>query len=307
MTLTICIPVYNFDVNELVNDLTRQIDNQNLEGVNIVLIDDASNQTYKSINSNLEEKVNRFIYLENNIGRSKIRNLFLNYSKSEYLLFLDCDGKIINENFLKIYIDFISKMSSDVIYGGRKVSENQPSSNYRLRWRFAVKRENLPLEVRLRSPYLDFQTNNFVVKKQVLEQVPFNENITQYGYEDLIFSRDLKHNKFKIQHIENPVLNNDVETNSDFLVKADHSALSLAQLLGNDDDLERVKNIRLAEAYLLLKKTGTAGIYSFFYYFTKSTITKILLSGNAPLKLLDLYKLGQLIGYMNKFQSNDRS
>ena len=106
MKLSICIPVFNFDVNDLVNDLQSQINSENLDA-EIILIDDASNQEFISINENIQAKVSQFIFLDKNIGRSKIRNLFLKYVQSEYLLFLDCDGKIISKTFLKNYIDFI--------------------------------------------------------------------------------------------------------------------------------------------------------------------------------------------------------
>ena len=118
MKLSICIPVFNFDVNELISDLQNQIDSDKLDA-EILLIDDASNREFVNINENLQSKVNQFIFLDKNIGRSKIRNLFLKYTNSEYLLFLDCDGKIINNNFLKTYFDFINKQNPDVIFGGR--------------------------------------------------------------------------------------------------------------------------------------------------------------------------------------------
>ena len=299
MRLSICIPVFNFDVNELINDLQSQIDCENLDS-EIVLIDDASDQEFISINKNLQAKVSQFIFLDKNIGRSKIRNLFLKYAQSEYLLFLDCDGKIINENFLKTYFDFINNQNPDVIFGGRKVSEIEPDSEYGLRWKFATERENLPVSQRLKAPYLDFQTNNFVVKKSVLEKVRFNEGITQYGYEDLVFSKDLQDHQIKIDHIDNPIFNNDVESNISFLSKADQSAKSLAQLMRSDKNFERVSQIRLAKAYLLMKKTGIIFIYQLIYKLSKSQIEKKLLTGKASLKVLDFYKLGQLIDYMNK-------
>ncbi|KFC24413.1 glycosyltransferase family 2 protein [Chryseobacterium sp. FH1] len=299
MKLSICIPVFNFDVNELIDDLQNQIDSENLD-VEIILIDDASSHEFVNINKNLETKVSQFIFLEKNIGRSKIRNLFLKYTNSEYLLFLDCDGKVINENFIKTYFDFISKQNPDVIFGGRKVSESEPDSAFGLRWKFATERENLPVSQRLKAPYLDFQTNNFVVKKSVLEDVPFDEKIMQYGYEDLVFSKDLQDHQVKIDHIDNPIFNNDVESNAIFLSKADQSAKSLAQLINNDKNFERVSQIRLAKAYLLMKKTGIIFIYKLIYKILKSQIEKKLLTGKASLKVLDFYKLGQLIGYMNK-------
>lgn len=299
MKLSICIPVYNFDVNGLVNDLQNQIVCNNLDA-EIILIDDASATEFINKNKNLENTVSQFIFLDKNIGRSKIRNLFPNYSQSEYLLFLDCDGKIIGHNFLKNYIDFININNPDVVFGGRKVSEIQPDSEFGLRWKFATERENLPVERRVKEPYLDFQTNNFLVKKNILELVPFNENITQYGYEDLVFSKDLQDHQIKIDHIDNPILNNDVECNSVFLSKADQSAKSLSQLIKNDKNFEKLSKIRLVKAYFFMRKTGTIFIYNFIYKFSKSQIEKKLLTGKASLKVLDFYKLGQLIGYMNR-------
>jgi len=300
MKLSICIPVFNFDVNDLVRDLSQQILSDRLDA-EIILIDDASTDIFVKINDNLKDKVSSFIFLEENIGRSRIRNLFLDYTaQSAYLLFLDCDGKIISQSFLKTYCDFIERQNPDVIFGGRQVSNIKPSSEYGLRWKFATERENLPVLKRLISPYLDFQTNNFVVKRSVLERIPFNTSITQYGYEDLVFSKDLQDHSIKIDHIENPVFNNDVESNDVFLSKADESAKSLAQLIKTDENFDKVSDIRLVKAYLVLRKTGLIKIYLKIYRITKNRIIKKLLSGNASLKMLDLYKLGQFIGYMNK-------
>lgn len=299
MKLSICIPVYNFDVNDLVNDLNDQIVSHNLDA-EIILIDDASDAEFVQKNKPLEDIVNHFIFLDNNIGRSKIRNLFSKYAISEYLLFLDCDGKIISKNFVKNYLDFINEKRPDVVYGGRKVDESKPKPEFGLRWRFAVERENLPVKVRIKSPYLDFQTNNFIVKKSILKQNPFDESIGQYGYEDLIFAKDLYKAKVKIDHIENPIFNNDVETNAIFLEKADQSAKSLAHLIKTDKDVEKSSKIKLAKAYFRLKKTGGIFLYRFLYRLLKPFIQKKLLEGTASLRILDFYKLGQLIYYMNK-------
>ncbi len=299
MKLTICIPIYNFDVNNLVNDLIDQINSDQLEA-EIILIDDGSDKEFINKNKNLQEKVSRFIFLENNMGRSKIRNLFLKYSESDFMLFLDCDGKIINHYFLKNYYDFITKNNPDVIYGGRKVDAEKPNSEFGLRWKFATERENLPLKLRLRIPYSSFQTNNFIVRKSILQKNPFNEDITQYGYEDLIFAKDLFKIKINIDHIDNPIFNNDVETNEIFLAKADQSAKSLAQLIRKDKDVEKISKIKLAKAYHRLKKTGGIFLYRLIYKISKPLIKRKLLGGNASLSILDFYKLGQLIHYMNK-------
>ena len=153
--LSVCIPVYNFDVTELITDIRNQINTDDLDA-EIIFIDDASQEEMRQRNEIVKSLTDHYILLEKNIGRSKIRNLFLKYSKSDYLLFLDCDGKIITKGFIKNYINFINNHHPDVVYGGRTVNESKPDLRYGLRWKFAIERENLPVDVRRKNPYRDF-------------------------------------------------------------------------------------------------------------------------------------------------------
>lgn len=60
MMLSICIPIYNFDVNRLIKSLSKEIIGNNLKA-EIVLIDDASDEKFKTIN---EEECNKFKYIQ---------------------------------------------------------------------------------------------------------------------------------------------------------------------------------------------------------------------------------------------------
>ena len=71
----------------------------------LFVIDDYSSNFYKKINAPIEEMDNiQFISLEKNIGRSKIRNMFIDISKFDKLLFIDCDCSISSKMFLKIIL-----------------------------------------------------------------------------------------------------------------------------------------------------------------------------------------------------------
>ena len=190
--LSICIPVYNFIISDLVLTLQRQIQLYSLDA-EIIVIDDGSGGSIAIANQFANTNNTRYIVLPKNVGRSKVRNHFLQFAKGDYLLFLDCDGKITNQDFLKIYCNYIAEKKPIVIYGGRVLPDNLPSNDYKLRWNFAMQRENLSLEKRLLKPYRSFQTNNFVVRKNVFAEFNFNENLNQYGYEDLLFAMDLKY------------------------------------------------------------------------------------------------------------------
>ncbi|EJL74652.1 glycosyltransferase family 2 protein [Chryseobacterium populi] len=298
MKLSICIPVYNFDVRELVSDLKKEITAGSIDA-EIILIDDASEDKFIQINRTLQPEVKNFIFLEKNIGRSQIRNLFLYYSKGDYLLFLDCDGKIISENFLNNYVRFIEKNTdTKVIYGGRKVSETFPDENHHLRWKFAVERENLPVKFRLEKPYLSFQTNNFVIKKEVLEKVHFNPEFQKYGYEDLLFAMDLKSEEIRIGHIDNPIFNNDLEDNKVYLQKVEESVDSLSKMLRNKELNAKLSEVKLVKAYQMLDKQPLKPLFRLFFGLRKERLKESLLKGNTGLRYLDFYKLGLLLEKM---------
>lgn len=298
MKLSICIPVYNFDVRELVIDLKKQINCQNIDA-EIILIDDASKEECKRMNSEVQKITHRFISLEKNIGRSRIRNLFLRYASGEYLLFLDCDGKIIEKSFLKKYTQFIQEYPyTQIIYGGRKVLDSPTDSDHYLRWKFAVERESLPVELRRENPFLSFQTNNFVILKDVFEKVAFNPGFQKYGYEDLLFAMDLKGEHIKIDHIDNPILNNDLESNSVYLGKVEESVESLSHMLKDETLISKLSEVKLVKLYNQLKKMPFKVIPGLFFNLGERILKRKLLKGNVSLRYLDIYKLGLLFRKM---------
>ena len=299
MKLTICIPVYNFDVRELVRDIHFQISENQIDA-EIILIDDASSQDFKNLNQEISELTENFVFLEKNVGRSLIRNLFLYYSKGEFLLYLDCDGKIISSDFIKNYIDFIKENpETQVIYGGRKVSEEPPEQNKYLRWKFAFERENLPVDKRKEFPALSFQTNNFVVKKEVLQKVNFNPEFQKYGYEDLLFAMDLKAAEIEIDHLDNPIFNNDIEENEIYIQKVEESVESLAKMLKNKKIKDKISEIKLVKAYEKMNKNATGFWFRKLFNLRREKVLQKLRKGNVSLRYLDFYKLGILFEKMD--------
>ncbi len=218
---------------ELVFELKREIKEHTINA-EIILIDDASNDHFKTINNEIISEVNNFIFLEKNIGRSKIRNLFLDYAKGDYLLFLDCDGKLSTLIFLVFILNILRIIpKTDVFYGGRIVAKTLLNKKYILRWKFATERENLPVFKRREKPYLSFQTNNFIIKKEIFAKVQFDPEFENYGYEDLLFAMDLKSENVTIDHIDNPIFNNDLETNEAYLKKVENLWKVLPKCLKN--------------------------------------------------------------------------
>lgn len=293
MKISVCIPIYNFDVRELVDDLKKEIKNQSIDA-EIVLIDDASEENFRQINNELQNKVEQFVLLEKNIGRSRIRNLFLNYTKGDFLLFLDCDVKIDDKNFLANYLKEIDQNRGvEVLYGNFKIS---PAHSRTLRNLYSVEKEIFSVE--RSSDFALLKTVNFIIKRNVLEKFPFNEVLLNYGYEDFVFAKTLEFSKVKFSAIQNPVIHFDDASNEDFLNKTKTAIDSLCLLLQNSDNEKFIKDIKVYRVAKKIKNIKMKSPFLFLYSLLEKKIVMNLLSKSPNLKYFDLYKLGLLLRKM---------
>lgn len=286
--ISICIPVYNFDVRQLVHDLLEQMD----ESMELILIDDASNEGIKQINSELKSERVVFFELEKNVGRSKIRNLFLNFAKNDFLLFLDCDSQVVSKVFILNYYKLIST-NVRLVCGGRIYEKSCPSVSQSLRWKYGVTRESKNAKERNRYPNDSFMTNNFLIAKEVLASNPFDERLIQYGHEDTLLGIQLKKKQINILHIENPVLNNDVETNAVFMQKTEQSLENLQQINDFYEDKIALENsITILRVAKKLQRYKLKWAFKLLYKLIgKSLRNNLISSKNPSMRKFELYKL----------------
>jgi len=292
--ISICIPIYNYDVAALVNELNSQAKQASVP-FEIVLIDDCSTEAFKALNKELCNKHN-YIQLDKNMGRARIRNRFLEYAKYDHLLFLDCDSLIISETFIADYVKYISQNKVyNVVCGGRIYDKAQPKRNKMLRWKYGIKRESQSAKIRKLSPNKSFMTNNFLMERWVFDKVKFDERIVEYGHEDTLFGYELMKNNISIGHIENPVLNGDVEDNDEYLQKTENGIVNLVQILHYlDDDPEFVRNVSLLDYFEKIKSKHFLWFIKLKYLFWGPIIRYFLVKGFVNLWLFDFYKLGFL-------------
>lgn len=136
------------------------------------------------------------------------------------------------------------------------------------------------------------------LKERFLVRLNLILNFENYGYEDLLFAMDLKFEDIKIHHIDNPIFNNDLETNEIYLKKAEESVESLAKMLKTESLKPKISEIKLVKAYNFLQKTYLSFIFQPLFSFMEEKIKKNLISNNPNLRNLDLYKLGLLLRKM---------
>lgn len=291
--LSICIPIYNRDMRDTVSCLATQVEQVEVP-CQIICIDDCSAQRYREQNSPLASMC-QYVQLEENIGRARIRNLFLQYAQYEYLLFLDCDS-LPQEGFLQRYVEIL-RQQPRVVCGGRVYDPATDDRQHHLRYTYGIRCESHPAAERSRQPYKSFMTNNFIVHREVLETVPFDERIALYGHEDTLFGYCLMQQGIPIVHIDNPVVNGDVETNSEFLRKTREGVESLATIYNwMKDDPLFLQQVSLLNFYGKVKKVGLTGFTGWIYKHSKATLEKRFLKGkHVSMKAFAFYKLGLFI------------
>jgi glycosyltransferase involved in cell wall biosynthesis len=289
--LSILIPAYNYDVRNFVTELHKQSTSCDIT-FEIRCYDDGSEEKYTSLNSELGQ-LEHVIYRElpGNIGRSAIRNLLGREAKYEYLLFLDCDSYPEYPDFIARYAELLNPLM--LLYGGRTYDPNPPADQeYFLRWHYGTHREVFPVNDRKNKPYHSFQTNNFVIPREIFRSIGLNEGLKGYGHEDTQFGNQLKARNILIHHIDNPLRHLGLETTDEFIQKTNEGIKNLHYLMNHGYD---VSTIKLARYYKLLFNLGLAGFAGRIIRLKEKYIMKNLYSNKPKLRNFDLYKLLKLI------------
>jgi cellulose synthase/poly-beta-1,6-N-acetylglucosamine synthase-like glycosyltransferase len=299
MILSICIPIYNTDIRPLATELHRQIQAYSSE-VELLFLDDASDVFFKELNRSVGA-FSDYQELPLNIGRSKIRNAFLPFVKGTHLLFLDGDSIIQRSDFIQKYLQFLNDHSIDLLVGGREETTSRPSRSQMLRWEYSRKRESKTTEERIADRTSGFKSNNFIVRKSIFEENPFDESIVKYGHEDTLFGFQLYTKGVVCHHIDNPIKNDDLVENHTFLLKTKDAVSNLwriSQKLQDDRFNQQQKLLRLA-LRIHQSKVIRLVFHPFGIVF-QPMLSFMLTTGYFRLWMFDLYRLIELERIISK-------
>lgn len=296
--ISICIPIYNTVVTSLVTELRLQC--EALDGqYEIILIDDASNLSFQIINRELSELDNvHYEELPVNISRSAIRNLFSIKAAYPYILFIDNDALLCSPHYISTYLKLQSP--GIICYGGCRYLPCY-NAEYYLRWLYGVEREAISAKDRQLHPDKYFSTFNFMIDKRILLLHPFNEDIQEYGYEDVVFQTEILEKGYHITQVDNPLIHTGLIDNDDFLERIRASLENLYSLQkerGNKPDLSHT--IKLLQTKNTLDKFKLTYLVSALFELMKNSFIKNLLGKKPSLFILDLYKLGYLCSCSKK-------
>ena len=290
VALSICIPVYNSRPYELLHSILRQLPHLP-KGTEIRVADDGSAPENRAEVEKYCHKHGIDYHQEpRNVGRAAIRNILMQKSKGEWLLFLDNDAIIPDGHYLKNYYSY--RLNGGVVCGG--VHYLPPAqSGCELRHRYGLIRECKPAAERAKNPYNSFKTNNFLAHNSVFTQVQFDESLKNYGHEDTLFGLQLAQKKIAIQHVNMPTHHAVSDTNERFLKKSKAALHNLKYIAQNYPELR--SQLALYNLAYRLRKMGLALLYLKWAALKKPQWERQLLNGTASMRIFDLYRLLKLL------------
>ena len=286
--ISVLIPIYNYNVYPLVEELHRQC---LACGVvfEIIALDDGSSLNFAN-NLKIDNlEFCHYLVNERNVGRAANINKLVEISKFDYILLLEADAFPSKLNYIQQYIEAI-KLEPQAVFGGVTYSSNKPPNDTLLRWIYGNARESKDLEYRLKNPYDIVFSWNLVMQKHVFLKNPFDSSITTYGFEDLVFLKKLKENNVVIQQIDNSCIHQNIEASTVFIEKSKTALLNLIKLYFNNTI--QTSDSKLLSAFQNLKKFNLTTLFIFIYEKLKKSIEENLLSDRPSLLLFDLYRLG---------------
>lgn len=294
--LSVLIPVYQRAVGELVRALRAQA--SGWPGpVEILLFDDYSTEEFRPLNRPLAALPGvRYRELPQNVGRASIRNQLAAAAQHQWLLLLDNDSLLPDNQFLARYAaarDGAARSQADVLIGGTSYAAATPADPaLHLRWQYGQAREARSAAVRQASPYAQLTINNALIRAAVFRQFPLDERLSGYGHEDTRFGAELAAAGISVLHLDNPVIHDGLEPAAVFLAKSEQAVRNLARVyrengLGTDS--------RLLQAALQLRRLGVAPVARRALGAAAPALTRQLLSPHPNLRAFDLLKLHWLL------------
>ena len=147
------------------------------------------------------------------------------------------------------------------------------------------------VESRQRHPYQHLATN-LLVRRSVLGEQPYDENISHYGYEDVLLGKRFQQQQVVVKHIDNPVLFCDFEDNSSYLAKTEEALRTLfafrKELKGYSCLLDKAEQI---------ERLHLSPLFSFAYKLLSSPIKNCLLGNKPNVFWFNVYKLLYYLHY----------
>lgn len=283
--LSIAIPVYNYNIRPLVERLHREASSLNIP-FEILVCDDASTTVFQN------QSITHFSntrFLQNSVNRhvAYTRNRLLHEAQYPWILLLDADVFPVSETFIQTYIN--QRDNGCFFQGGFTYPPVDSTDNQSLRLTYGRTIEQYK--------HLHSCCNLFFNQEEL--QLQFDENITEYGYEDTLFFLDLAQRKIEVTRLSNQVIHASTESNQTYLERSKQACWGLANLILQGKI--QADEVQLSRVYHQLQHYQLTFVLSLLNKLLSTRIQRNLL-GKKPsmtgfkwFKLLEYHKANQAI------------
>ena len=288
--ISILIPTYNYNLTALFQALKIELENiaPNYE---VICYEDGSSKYVEDNKKAISKIVNaKHIISKANKGRITTRQSLAEMAKYDWLLFLDADVIPQKTTFINDYLGFLN-LSYDAIYGGYNYNIEKPDKQSILRWKYGKNHEQIDADLRNKTPYKIVISGNFLIKKSTFIDINSRIENDGYGY-DNYFGALMKLHQIKVFHINNNVLHNGLDNNTQFLRKVESAVETIFEI--NQKYSTTITENTLLELYKKIKFFRLQKLIVLIFNLSKAIIKKQLISSNPNLTLLQFYKLGYL-------------
>jgi glycosyltransferase involved in cell wall biosynthesis len=247
--LSICIPLYRYDVTKLIDALAACKSSSLAE---IVLYDDGSGD--HELLAKLESHAGRvpaavrIVSAAANRGRAVARNAAFKHARSEWLLLLDADMMPDSESFIEGYLDAIeTTWEPAVVVGGYSLKTAPKDKRFALhRWQ-AEASECLPATTRSVAPGRYVFSSNVLVHRLVLDACPFDQRFAAWGWEDTDWGLRAQQ-WFPVRHIDNTATHMGLDTDKALIAKYASSGQNFVLMTTrNRDEAVKMPLYRMAK------------------------------------------------------------
>jgi glycosyltransferase involved in cell wall biosynthesis len=171
----------------------------------------------------------RFIRSTINLGRSAGRNRLVAEARAQHILFLDADMLPDDEGFLERYSKLIAEKNPAVAFGGFSDTHAPAARETALHRALGRTSDCRSAEERALDPGKTICTSNLLVRRDVLQAIPFDESFKGWGWEDVDWGLRAAA-RFDVLHIDNPATHLGLETADQLLDKFARSGGNFARL-----------------------------------------------------------------------------
>lgn len=298
MTISMLIPVYNYDIVALVHSMRSAI-GKVPEFIEILIGDDGSSAEYREKYRSLEGNGVRLVVSEKNIGRASIRNRLALEATGEYLLYIDADAIVpaTAEVYMRKWVSMTGR--AQVLSGGILYHDSPPGDPDKLlRWKYGRMREQKKAAERNKHSNAGFSTFNVLIEKSIFSRIRFNEELKQYGHEDTLMGYQLRKAGISIMHIDNGLIHDGLESNKEFLAKTKLGIENLSKLYDKVTDKKSFSDtVRMLWLYDKLSSLRLTRILAGIFIKYRDRMEIRLDSSKISLNLFSFYKICMFCTY----------